>query len=137
MEYIAVVKEEGAEPVEIELEENLSVSLAMLNAEFGSGIAGLSYRNPSTGLRRLLRTDGTHVNPPRSGWLEDVKYIIKRRVNQPTSEDTVKVTETAAQPASAKEETVTETGVKEEKVTAVSSGLFLFLSFSSKNSLIN
>ena len=66
------------------------------------------------------------MNPSRNGWLSEVTYIIRviTRVKQ-SSEDT------AAQP-SVKEENVTETvalGVKEEEVTAVCSGLFLFRSF--------
>ena len=76
MEYTAVM-EEGAEPVEIEQEENVSVSLAMLAGEFGLGLAGLSYHNPS-----ILRTDGTQVNPPRRGWLNEVTYIITCQTQQ-------------------------------------------------------
>ena len=56
------VREAGGEAVEVELEEDLSITLATLRNEFESGVAGLSYINPKTGLRRILRisTDGRH-----------------------------------------------------------------------------
>ena len=79
MDYIAVM-EEGGEPVEVELEEDHTVTLSTLSNEFGSGISGLSYRNPKTGLRRVLRISGrgTRVNPPRDGWPSELTYVVSR-----------------------------------------------------------
>ena len=89
MEYIAV-EEAGGEAVEVELEEDLSITLATLTNEFGSGVAGLSYINPKTGLRRILRisTDGKRVNPPRHGWSSETTYTVTREKG---CEDTVPV----------------------------------------------
>ena len=74
MDYNAVM--EGGEPVEMELEEDFNITLSTLSNDFGSGISGLSYRNPKTGLRRILRNcgDGTRVNPPRESWSSEMTY---------------------------------------------------------------
>ena len=120
MDYIAVM-EEGGEPVEVELEEDFTITLSTLSNEFGSGISGLSYRNPTTGLRRVLRIsgDGTRVNPPREGWSSEMMYVVSR-VKSKGIVPGDKVTPAESQVSVKKETKETET-----KATATFSGLLL------------
>ena len=134
LEYIAVA-EEGGEPIEVELEEDLSVSLSTLSSEFGSGISGLSYRNSKTGLRRLLRasTDGTRVNPPRSGWSSEVTYIICRAkheesVPMPQCSGVNPCMTPRGIDVNVEKAQLTETVKKEVTAATVISGLLLLLS---------
>ena len=119
MDYIAVM-EEGGEPVEVELEEDHTVTLSTLSNEFGSGISGLSYRNPKTGLRRVLRIsgDGTRVNPSRDGWSSELTYVVSRVKREGNGVPVEKVTPSENQMSVKKEVTDTET-----KATAACSGL--------------
>jgi len=89
MEYIAV-EEAGGEAVEVELEEDLSITLATLTNEFESGVAGLSCIDPKMGLRQILHisTDGKRVNPPRHGLSSETTYTVTREKG---CEDTVPV----------------------------------------------
>ena len=128
MDYIAVM-EEGKEPVEVELEEDLTIALSTLSNEFGTGISGLSYRNPKTGLRRVLRVsgDGTRVNPPREGWSSELTYVVSRVKSEEIGVPVEKVTPGENQLSVKKEVKDAET-----KATAGFSGLLqpvLFLFF--------
>ncbi|XP_042909396.1 TAR DNA-binding protein 43 isoform X1 [Parasteatoda tepidariorum] len=74
LNYVQVAEEEGEEPIEVPCEEDGSLLLTTLAAQF-PGTCGLKYRNPATGTMRGVRvSDGKLVPPPGSGW-DDSLYI--------------------------------------------------------------
>lgn len=93
MEYILVADGEFEEACEIELEEDQSLSLSTLTSEFGSGVTGLSYTNPETGKRRIIRLNDTVFHPPRSGWSSTTHIVTRTKTEaqlQPASPIVVK-----------------------------------------------
>ncbi len=76
MDCILVAEREGDEPCEIELEDNETLSLLTLASEFGEGVSGLSYMNPETGNKRIVRLDGSILKPPRKGWATSVHLVV-------------------------------------------------------------
>ncbi|GIY67415.1 TAR DNA-binding protein 43 [Caerostris extrusa] len=69
LSYVQVVEEEGEEPIEVPLEEDGTLLLSTLAAQF-PGTCGLKYRNPSTGTIRGIRLIDGKLNPPygTTGW---------------------------------------------------------------------
>ena len=43
---ILVARQEGEESIELDLEDNATLLLAYLKAQFGPQVSGLQYRNP-------------------------------------------------------------------------------------------
>ncbi|XP_068211716.1 TAR DNA-binding protein 43-like isoform X2 [Palaemon carinicauda] len=65
--YIQVCEDENEEPIEIPTEEDGTLSLSTLVAQF-PGACGLKYRHPeSRGLRGVRLIDG-RLHPPDEGW---------------------------------------------------------------------
>ena len=66
-QYIQVVEDENEEPIEIPTEEDGTLSLSTLVAQF-PGTCGLKYRNPETGnLRGVRLVEGT-LHSPDGSW---------------------------------------------------------------------
>lgn len=54
MEYVQVVEEEGEEPIELPVEDDGTLLLSTLQAQF-PGTCGLKYRNPESRAMRGVR----------------------------------------------------------------------------------
>ena len=67
-EWVAVVQEEGDEPIEIPTESDGTILLTSLTAQF-PGATGLKFRNPETGNLRGVRCSENQLFPPQEdGW---------------------------------------------------------------------
>ena len=68
-EWVAVVQEEGDEPIEIPAESDGTILLTSLTAQF-PGVTGLKFRNPETNTLRGVRCSENKLYPPseEEGW---------------------------------------------------------------------
>ncbi|KAL3861610.1 hypothetical protein ACJMK2_007635 [Sinanodonta woodiana] len=66
-EYIRVAEEEDEEPMEVPSEEDGTLLLSTLAAQF-PGACGLKYRNPDTGTMRGIRLSDGRLYPPDGDW---------------------------------------------------------------------
>ncbi len=68
-EWVAVVIEEGDEPIEIPTESDGTILLTSVTAQF-PGVTGLKFRNPETGTLRGVRLADNALYPPSEvdGW---------------------------------------------------------------------
>ncbi|CAB4055825.1 TARDBP [Lepeophtheirus salmonis] len=74
VEWVAVVQEEGDEPIEIPTEIDSTILLTSLTAQF-PGVTGLKFRNPETnGLRGVRCLDNQLYPPLEDGW-SNITYI--------------------------------------------------------------
>lgn len=75
MEYLQVAEDEGEEPMELPTEEDGTLLLSTLQAQY-PGTSGLKYRNPDTSAIRGIRLHEGRLHPPTSdeGWGSQV-YI--------------------------------------------------------------
>ena len=62
-EWIAVVSEEGEEPIEIPTESDGTMLLSTLSAQFPK-VTGLKFRNPESNLLRGVRCHDNTLFPP-------------------------------------------------------------------------
>lgn len=68
LSYIQVAEDEAEEPIEVPCEEDGTLLLSTLAAQF-PGCCGLKYRNPGTGTMRGIRLTDGKLNPPfGTGW---------------------------------------------------------------------
>jgi len=65
-QYIQVAEEENEEPIELPVEDDGTVLLSTLLAQF-PGACGMKYRNPETGGFRGLRLVENRIHPPPEG----------------------------------------------------------------------
>lgn len=66
--YITVAEEEGDEPIELPSEEDGTLLLTTLSAQF-PGACGLKFRNPDTRAWRGVRlSEGRLYQPADTGW---------------------------------------------------------------------
>lgn len=65
--YIQVSEEENDEPIELPTEDDSTLLLTTLSAQF-PGTCGLKFRNPDTGTMRGVRLVEGRLHPPDSGW---------------------------------------------------------------------
>jgi len=68
-EWVAVVQEEGDEPIEIPTECDGTILLTSLTAQF-PGVTGLKFRNPETNTLRGVRCSENQLFPPNQAPLE-------------------------------------------------------------------
>lgn len=75
VEYLQVAEEEGEEPMELPTEEDGTLLLSTLQAQY-PGTSGLKYRNPETNSIRGLRLQDGRIHPPTvdDGWGSEI-YI--------------------------------------------------------------
>lgn len=78
LDWVAVVSEEGEEPIEIPTENDGTILLSSLSAQF-SGAIGLKFRNPETNVLRGVRMQDNILYPPNGakGW-DTTIYICTR-----------------------------------------------------------
>lgn len=69
--YIKVVAEDGDEPLELPTEEDGTILLTTLSAQF-PGSCGLKYRNPDSGTMRGIRLSDGRLYPPDNDWGKQV-----------------------------------------------------------------
>ncbi|XP_065560550.1 TAR DNA-binding protein 43-like isoform X1 [Artemia franciscana] len=86
MTYILVRSSDSDETVELPTEDDNSLCLATLTAQFPDAI-GLRYESPETGAMRGLRASEGKLLPPEDGWSSRVYFCtfskgIKRKVDQ-------------------------------------------------------
>jgi len=83
-EWVAVVQDEGDEPIEIPTESDGTILLTSLTAQF-PGVTGLKFRNPETNTLRGVRCSENQLFPPNEdGWGTDT-YICTRPKQLPRS----------------------------------------------------
>ena len=70
-QYIKVVADDGDEPLELPIEEDGTILLTTLSAQF-PGSCGLKYRNPDTGTMRGIRLSDGRLYPPDNDWGKQV-----------------------------------------------------------------
>lgn len=73
-DYVVVAREEGGEACEVDLEPNGSLGLDTLQAMFGN-VSCLKYRNPTTGMVRIVRIVDGVIHPPKGGWGDTVYFV--------------------------------------------------------------
>lgn len=74
-QYIKVVAEDGDEPLELPTEEDGTILLTTLSAQF-PGSCGLKYRNPDTGTMRGIRLSDGRLYPPDNDWGKQIFYCV-------------------------------------------------------------
>lgn len=73
--YLQVAEDEGEEPIELPSEDDGTLLLSTLSAQF-PGTCGLKYRNPETGNIRGVRLVDGRLHPPEDGWGNNVFYCV-------------------------------------------------------------
>lgn len=84
--YLKVAEDEGEEPIELPSEDDGTLLLSTLAAQF-PGTCGLKYRNPeSKGIRGVRLVEG-RLHPPDEGWGQNVYYCVFPKENKRKSDD--------------------------------------------------
>ncbi|XP_076472443.1 TAR DNA-binding protein 43-like [Babylonia areolata] len=79
IQYIKVVADDGDEPLELPVEEDGTILLTTLSAQF-PGSCGLKYRNPDTGSMRGIRLSDGRLYPPDKDWGKQVFICVFPKV---------------------------------------------------------
>lgn len=74
-QYIKVVAVDGEEPLELPTEEDGTILLTTLSAQF-PGSCGLKYRNLESGSMRGIRLSDGRLYPPDTDWGKQVFYCV-------------------------------------------------------------
>lgn len=67
LKYIQIAEVEGDESIEVPLEEDGTLLVTTLTAQFPTA-SGLKYRNPTSNTMRGLRMADGRINAPDGGW---------------------------------------------------------------------
>lgn len=87
IEYLQVAEDEGEEPIELPTEDDGTLLLSTLSAQF-PGSSGLKYRNPdSRAMRGVRLSDGRLHPPPEIGWGTQIFYCVFPKENKRKSDD--------------------------------------------------
>ncbi|XP_031330084.1 TAR DNA-binding protein 43-like isoform X2 [Photinus pyralis] len=87
IEYLQVAEDEGEEPIELPTEDDGTLLLSTLSAQF-PGSCGLKYRNPdSRAMRGVRLSDGRLHPPPEIGWGSQIFYCVFPKENKRKSDD--------------------------------------------------
>ncbi|XP_041675829.1 TAR DNA-binding protein 43 isoform X2 [Drosophila eugracilis] len=88
MDFVQVSEEEGDEPIELPCEEDGTLLLSTLQAQF-PGSCGLKYRNLDTKAVRGVRSNEGRLFPPNvgSGWEEYPYFCVFPKENKRKSDD--------------------------------------------------
>lgn len=73
--YIQVAEDEGEEPIELPTEDDSTLLLTTLSAQF-PGTCGLKYRNPESRAMRGVRLVEGRLHPPENGWGKSVYFCV-------------------------------------------------------------
>ncbi|XP_043919669.1 TAR DNA-binding protein 43-like isoform X1 [Protopterus annectens] len=94
-EYIRITEDENEEPIEIPTEDDGTVLLSTVTAQF-PGACGLRYRNPVSQIARGVRLVEGILHPPETGW-SNLVFIVnypkdnKRKMDENDASSAVKV----------------------------------------------
>ncbi|XP_067627694.1 TAR DNA-binding protein 43 isoform X2 [Eurosta solidaginis] len=88
MDFVQVAEEEGEEPIELPAEEDGTLLLSTLQAQF-PGSCGLKYRNEDTKAVRGVRSNEGRLYPPSSddGWGTCIFFCVFPKENKRKSDD--------------------------------------------------
>lgn len=76
IEYLQVAEDEGEEPIELPTEDDGTLLLSTLSAQF-PGAVGLKFKAPESKTYRGVRlTDGRLHPPPDGGWGSQIFYCV-------------------------------------------------------------
>ena len=78
MDFVQVAEEEGEEPIELPAEEDGTLLLSTLQAQF-PGCCGLKYRSDETKTVRGIRSNEGRLYPPPStdsGWGAQIYFCV-------------------------------------------------------------
>ncbi|XP_044018522.1 TAR DNA-binding protein 43 isoform X1 [Aphidius gifuensis] len=84
--YIQVAEDEGEEPIELPTEDDSTLLLTTLAAQF-PGTCGLKYRNPESRTMRGVRLVDGRLHPPENGWGKAVYFCVFPKENKRKSDD--------------------------------------------------
>jgi len=85
--YLQVAEDDGEEPIEVPGEDDGTLLLSTLAAQF-PGTAGLKFRNPDSGGMRGVRLVDGRFHPPDGGWGNNVYYcVFPKAENKRKSDD--------------------------------------------------
>ncbi|XP_014610473.1 PREDICTED: uncharacterized protein LOC106790228 isoform X2 [Polistes canadensis] len=84
--YIQVAEDEGEEPIELPTEDDSTLLLTTLSAQF-PGTCGLKYRNPESRTMRGVRLVEGRLHPPENGWGKAVYFCVFPKENKRKSDD--------------------------------------------------
>jgi hypothetical protein len=84
--YLQVAEDEGEEPIELPAEDDCTLLLSTLAAQF-PGTCGLKYRNPESRAMRGVRLVEGRLHPPENGWGNCVYYCVFPKENKRKSDD--------------------------------------------------
>lgn len=73
--YIQVAEDEGEEPIELPTEDDSTLLLTTLSAQF-PGTCGLKYRNPESRTMRGVRLVEGRLHPPENGWGKSIYFCV-------------------------------------------------------------
>ncbi|XP_025154943.1 TAR DNA-binding protein 43 isoform X4 [Harpegnathos saltator] len=73
--YIQVAEDEGEEPIELPTEDDTTLLLTTLSAQF-PGTCGLKYRNPESRTMRGVRLVDGRLHPPENGWGKAIYFCV-------------------------------------------------------------
>lgn len=74
-QYIQVAEDESEEPMEVPIEEDGTLLLSTLNAQF-PGSCGLKYQNPESGCMRGIRLSDGRLYPPDNEWANRIYMAV-------------------------------------------------------------
>ncbi|KAK9870450.1 hypothetical protein WA026_008013 [Henosepilachna vigintioctopunctata] len=87
VDYLPVAEDEGEEPIELPLEDDGTLLLSTLSAQF-PGSSGLKFRNPDTKAIRGVRLSDGRLHPPQEdGWGAQIFYCVFPKENKRKSDD--------------------------------------------------
>ncbi|XP_074097314.1 TAR DNA-binding protein-43 homolog isoform X2 [Cotesia typhae] len=84
--YIQVAEDEGEEPIELPTEDDSTLLLTTLSAQF-PGTCGLKYRNPESRTMRGVRLVDGRLHAPENGWGKAVYFCVFPKENKRKSDD--------------------------------------------------
>uniref|UniRef100_A0A0K8TR16 TAR DNA-binding protein 43 n=1 Tax=Tabanus bromius TaxID=304241 RepID=A0A0K8TR16_TABBR len=88
-EYLQVSEEEGDEPIELPLEEDGTLLITTLQAQFPCA-CGLKYRNQeSKSIRGVRLNEGRFHPPPENGWGSEKFFCVFPKENKRKSDDSL------------------------------------------------
>ncbi|XP_076451965.1 TAR DNA-binding protein 43-like isoform X1 [Babylonia areolata] len=99
IQYIKAVADDGDEPMELPIEEDGTILLTTLSAQF-PGSCGLKYRNPDTGTMRGIRLSDGRLYPPDNDWGKQVFVCVFPKEGKTTDHVITKVRSSSRQKCS-------------------------------------
>lgn len=75
IEFLQVTEDEGEEPIELPIEEDQTLLLSTLQAQF-PGSCGLKYRSAESRAVRGVRLNEGNLHPPAAGWGTQIYFCV-------------------------------------------------------------